>query len=294
MLNCKTISWGFLFFVYSSCLCSEGWPTVYDMYAGAVRNAQWALGGTQGLVMRTRLGFTVSRYYNQYMYGADFTFNRIAGDPLQEDACVDGILLRQDPTGIKAINDGKKTPLFLGGIPDHEMHITRLKDAFPHEVPDARPIGIFTMNEPWECDAAGLTQLIKDHRDQLVQFHYPSPDYAAPAFIDLLRGARDLEHRDEFGHQLAFVHCKAGRGRSATLIAAYLVHTIYKINPVMSLEHVEDYIRSCRPQVKLGEHQKAALQEFYERLQSAGSFENLCRQNQEQIEQRDLEVARTV
>jgi len=54
------------------------------------------------------------------------------------------------------------------------------------------------------------------------QFRMPTPDYVSPQYEDVAKGVAFIEQKIAEGKKV-FVHCKAGRGRSATLVACYLV-----------------------------------------------------------------------
>ena len=56
-----------------------------------------------------------------------------------------------------------------------------------------------------------------------------------------------------------YVHCKAGRGRSTVIVAAYFIkHKNYTVEDAMK------YIRSKRPHVSLHIRQKLVLEKLYE------------------------------
>ena len=56
--------------------------------------------------------------------------------------------------------------------------------------------------------------------------------------------------------ELTYVHCKAGRGRSTTLVICYLIRQMR-----MSPEEAYAFVRTKRPQVCLAEGQWAAVRE---------------------------------
>ncbi len=56
----------------------------------------------------------------------------------------------------------------------------------------------------------------------LEQLHLPTLDYHCPALEDLARGVRFIFEQIAAGRKV-YVHCKAGRGRSATLVLCYLM-----------------------------------------------------------------------
>lgn len=94
-----------------------------------------------------------------------------------------------------------------------------------------------------------------------------------------------------------YVHCKAGRGRSTTIVICYLVSTQMDFNPVITcgqvltsfetsciqVQHKQmtpdaayDYVRSIRPRVLLASAQRQVLfwQDFWQ-SNSVRNFSNL-------------------
>nr|XP_048321833.1 phosphatidylglycerophosphate phosphatase PTPMT2 [Ziziphus jujuba var. spinosa] len=140
--------------------------------------------------------------------------------------------------------------LLLGAVP------------FPKDVPRLKLLGVggvITLNEPYETLVP--TSLYYAHGiDHLV---IPTRDYLfAPSFVDISR-AVEFIHRNASCGRTTYVHCKAGRGRSTTIVLCYLVE--YKnMTPAAAL----DYVRSRRPRVLLAPSQWKAVQEFSERRPS--------------------------
>nr|DAD44552.1 TPA_asm: hypothetical protein HUJ06_002782 [Nelumbo nucifera] len=127
--------------------------------------------------------------------------------------------------------------LLLGAVP------------FPKDVPRLKQLGVggvITLNEPYETLVS--TSLYHAHGiDHLV---IPTRDYLfAPSFADISR-AVDFIHKNASCGRTTYVHCKAGRGRSTTIVLCYLVE--YKhMTPAAALE----YVRSRRPRVLLARSQ---------------------------------------
>ncbi|KAM7512927.1 hypothetical protein LguiB_011802 [Lonicera macranthoides] len=134
--------------------------------------------------------------------------------------------------------------LLLGAVP------------FPKDVPRLKQLGVggvITLNEPYETLVP--TSLYHAHGiDHLV---IPTRDYLfAPSFVDINR-AVDFIHMNASCSRTTYVHCKAGRGRSTTIVLCYLVE--YKhMTPAAALE----YVRSRRPRVLLAPSQWKAVQEY--------------------------------
>lgn len=85
----------------------------------------------------------------------------------------------------------------------------------------------------------------------------PTRDYLfAPSFVDINR-AVEFIHKNSCSGQMTYVHCKAGRGRSTTIVLCYLV--VFKhMTPAAAFE----YVRSIRPRVLLAPSQWKAVKEF--------------------------------
>lgn len=134
--------------------------------------------------------------------------------------------------------------LLLGAVP------------FPSDVPRLKQLGVggvITLNEPYET----LVPSSLYHAHGIDHLVIPTRDYLfAPSFVDINR-AVDFIHRNASSGLTTYVHCKAGRGRSTTVVLCYLVE--YKhMTPSAALE----FVRSRRPRVLLAPSQWKAVQEF--------------------------------
>ncbi|XP_071696444.1 phosphatidylglycerophosphate phosphatase PTPMT2-like [Rutidosis leptorrhynchoides] len=127
---------------------------------------------------------------------------------------------------------------------------------FPKDVPRLKQLdvgGVITLNEPYETLVP--SSLYRAHGiDHLV---IPTRDYLfAPSFVDIDRAVNFI-HMNATRGKTTYVHCKAGRGRSTTIVLCYLVE--YKhMTPASALE----YVRSIRPRVLLAPSQWKAVQEY--------------------------------
>lgn len=141
--------------------------------------------------------------------------------------------------------------LLLGAVP------------FPKDVPQLHQLGVqgvVTLNEPYETLVP--SSLYQTHGiDHLV---IPTRDYLyAPSFVDICR-AVDFIHRNASSGRTTYVHCKAGRGRSTTIVLCYLVK--YKhMTPAAALE----YVRSRRSRVLLAPSQWRAVEDFSKMVKSS-------------------------
>ncbi|CAA0823115.1 Putative dual specificity protein phosphatase DSP8 [Striga hermonthica] len=123
-----------------------------------------------------------------------------------------------------------------------------------HRLKELGVIGVVTLNESYETlvpsslyEAHGIHHLVLPTRDYLF----------APSLADICQ-AVDFIHENTLHKQSTYVHCKAGRGRSTTIVICYLV----KYKQMMPAAAYE-YVKSIRPRVLLASSQWKAVQEFY-------------------------------
>jgi atypical dual specificity phosphatase len=117
--------------------------------------------------------------------------------------------------------------VLLGALPG-EAHVAELKAAGIGAV-------INTCSETCgpvkQYENAGIEQL-----------HLPTVDFTPPKIEDV-RKAVDFIHQQIRHGRKVYVHCKAGRGRSATVVLCYL------ISKGMSPDHAQALILAKRPHV---------------------------------------------
>lgn len=244
-------------------------------------------------IINTRIGFHISRYIARIRDYTSFTFHQIARDQEQQNlktAKSNNICIQWDQSDkIVTIHDGKQTPLIFGSIPTKPQHLDRLKTSFQSNARSGKKIGIYSLNKCWECQTSGLFNLIQNN-PETQHYRYPTADMYAPSFIDILRAVNDLENRDNCGYYVSLVHCKAGRGRSATIVGAYLMHIMHKMHLHTTPDEIEAYLCAHRPEVHLGVAQKEALHHFWAELQTAKTFDNLYQKYIPAIQQRTQEI----
>ncbi len=93
---------------------------------------------------------------------------------------------------------------------------------------------------------------------------YRVPDTAVPGPDVLTDAVAWIEARVEEG-RVVLIHCAKGRGRSATVLAAYLMKT-----EAMSFDDVEALIRSKRPLVKLEARHRVVLESWIDTQRRGG------------------------
>lgn len=134
--------------------------------------------------------------------------------------------------------------LLLGAVP------------FPGDVLRLKAIGVravVTLNESYET-LVPTTMYQNQGIDHLV---IPTRDYLfAPSIGDIRRAVAFIHDHVQHG-QATYVHCKAGRGRSTTVVLCYLVEH-RGMNPIDAFQ----YVRGKRPRVLLATAQWQAVQEY--------------------------------
>ncbi|XP_076958549.1 phosphatidylglycerophosphate phosphatase PTPMT2-like [Bidens hawaiensis] len=135
--------------------------------------------------------------------------------------------------------------LLLGAVP-FPSDVKRLKDLGVG--------GVVTLNEPYETLVP--TSLYRDHDiDHLV---LPTRDYLFAPSLDDISEAVNFIHGKTLLKRSTYVHCKAGRGRSTTIVICYLIQHRH-----MHPDAAYAYVRSIRPRVLLASAQRQAVEEYY-------------------------------
>ncbi|KAL2489689.1 putative dual specificity protein phosphatase DSP8 [Forsythia ovata] len=140
---------------------------------------------------------------------------------------------------------------------------------FPSDVLRLKELGVsgvVTLNESYETlvpsslyKAHGIHHLVLPTRDYLF----------APSIVNICQ-AVEFIHENAFQRRSTYIHCKAGRGRSTTIVICYLVK--YR---QMKPDAAYDYVKSIRPRVLLASSQWKAVQEFYHLKVKANSSSQL-------------------
>lgn len=128
---------------------------------------------------------------------------------------------------------------------------------FPTDVPclkDLGVCGVITLNESYET----LVPTSLYHAHDIDHLVIPTRDYCfAPSLSNIVK-AVDFIHKNALCGRTTYVHCKAGRGRSTTVVICYLVQ-----HKQMMPDDAYNYVRSIRPRVLLASSQRQAVQEYY-------------------------------
>jgi len=120
--------------------------------------------------------------------------------------------------------------------------------------------GVVSMNEDYELKLFGLQseEWNKLGVDRFLQLE-TTDIFSAPSQDKLRTGVSFLkDFLDGDSGESVYVHCKAGRTRSATLVGCYLME-IHRCSP----EEAVHRMRSVRPHILLHKPQWEALREYY-------------------------------
>ncbi|CAN8316490.1 unnamed protein product [Cochlearia groenlandica] len=135
--------------------------------------------------------------------------------------------------------------ILLGAVP-FQSDVLRLKEL--------GVCGVITLNEPYETLVP--SSLYKAYCiDHLV---IATRDYCFAPSMEAICQAVEFIHRNASLGKTTYVHCKAGRGRSTTVVICYLVRHKH-----MTPEAAYAYVRSIRPRVLLAATQWKAVLEYY-------------------------------
>lgn len=149
------------------------------------------------------------------------------------------------------------------------IHLTRLRypEAY-HEILPGLYLGRHLHPHEAEalCQKAGLTHVL-DMTAELPEtpLFRRLPGYHAVPLLDLTGPTpaqlqQVLRHLESAGP--AYVHCAIGYGRSATVLAAYLLQSGHARTPEEAVAH----LRRLRPRVRLSGRQVRSLRMYYEEL----------------------------
>ena len=145
--------------------------------------------------------------------------------------------------------------IILGAIPlKNKKHIEILLD-------DLNIQAVLTLLEPFEWETKGPFSdpvTPEDWLDKKVaHLHIKARDFEPLGENQIEQGVAFLHKYIRQGKKV-YVHCKAGRGRSATVVACYLL----KHGGIKSVEEAINFLKGRRPHIALGPGQLAAIHSY--------------------------------
>ncbi|XP_010451315.1 PREDICTED: putative dual specificity protein phosphatase DSP8 [Camelina sativa] len=131
---------------------------------------------------------------------------------------------------------------------------------FRKDVPRLKQLGVggvITLNEPFET----LVPSSLYNAYEMEHLVIPTRDYLfAPLIADITRAVNFI-HKNALLGKTTYVHCKAGRGRSTTVVLCYLIE-----HKGMTVAAAFEHVRSIRPRVLLHPSQRKVVEEYNNRL----------------------------
>ena len=127
---------------------------------------------------------------------------------------------------------------------------------FASDVPKLAEAGIKGVVNTCEEYAGPFAQY---ERHGIEQFRMPTIDFTHPKLDDVSRAVDFMDTQIEQGHKV-YVHCKAGRGRSATVAICWLMK-----NKGMSAAEAQAFLLTKRPHVNPRLPERPVVQEFEKR-----------------------------
>ncbi|XP_072278013.1 phosphatidylglycerophosphatase and protein-tyrosine phosphatase 1 [Pyxicephalus adspersus] len=150
--------------------------------------------------------------------------------------------------------------VILGALPFRGMSEKLIEEENVH--------GVITMNEEYE------TRLLCHSSQQwealgVEQLRLSTVDFTGvPTLENLQKGVEFVHRHQEKGHSV-YIHCKAGRSRSTTMVAAYLIKR-HKWEPDIATT----FIANIRPHILIHSKQRQMLEMFYQSLTNSESLGN--------------------
>lgn len=110
--------------------------------------------------------------------------------------------------------------------------------------------GVVNMCREWRAHERLYDELL------IRELHLPTIDYDTPRLADVVAACAFIRALDLRG-ETAFVHCKAGRGRSTVVVLCYLV-AFRGLSP----QEADAVVRAARPQITRHKWRDAVVQHF--------------------------------
>jgi protein-tyrosine phosphatase len=155
--------------------------------------------------------------------------------------------------------------IILGAIPlQHQME----------EIKEEGVEAVLTLVEPHELQPGLINPISPENwvENAIMHEQIPANDYVGmPA--DQIQAAVEFIKEQVDQKKTVFVHCKAGRGRSATAVIAYLSLYGDRGLPSGNLELAHAYVKSRRPQINLNPNQLFALEAWADLYRNPAAFE---------------------
>ncbi|MEM6690507.1 MAG: phosphatidylglycerophosphatase and protein-tyrosine phosphatase 1 family protein [Planctomycetota bacterium] len=124
---------------------------------------------------------------------------------------------------------------------------------FAHKVPAMSDAGVRAVVNTCE-EYCGPIKAYERHG--IEQFHMPTTDFTHPQIEDVRRAVDFIQSHVERGH-VVYIHCKAGRARSATVAMAWLM-----AHREMTPDEAQRHLLDKRPHVNPNIAQRPVIQTY--------------------------------
>lgn len=145
-------------------------------------------------------------------------------------------------------------PIYLGALPlKNEGHLEKIIEL--------GVTSVLSMVEDFEMEDGWWNSPVKgrDWEINNIYFkHIQAVDFTPLKRGEIEEGVEYLAKEVNEGHTV-YVHCKAGRGRSASIVIAYLIK-----HQGLSFEEAFNLVKEQRPQINLNKEQTAAILAFFD------------------------------
>lgn len=141
--------------------------------------------------------------------------------------------------------------IILGSIPRDSKDLVSLKNE--------GVTNIMSMNEDWELNEVPISDLDDDEWIGIERVKFSTPDFNPPS-LDTLKSAVDtlISNNNFYNKVKYYVHCKAGKGRSAIVVICYMIKK-NNWEPETAINFVKKH-RNC---ISLNEAQIQSIYDFH-------------------------------
>lgn len=149
--------------------------------------------------------------------------------------------------------------IYLGALPlKNEGHLDQIAESGVTHV--------LSMVEDFEIEDGWFNKPVKQsdwHDHGIVVKHIKAIDFLPLKREEIEEGVAFLSEILD-GSNTVYVHCKAGRGRSATIVIVYLMQV-----EGLSFQEAHDYVKAQRPQINLNKQQRQAIFDYFDIVESS-------------------------
>ena len=130
---------------------------------------------------------------------------------------------------------------------------------FAQDVPQLEQLGVGSVVNTCAEYPGPIDQYKRCNIDQL---RVPTVDFTHPSLASIETAVDYMDQEIAKGHKV-YVHCKAGRGRSATVVACWLMK-----NKGLSAQEAQDHLLKKRPQVNARIKDRPVVQQYEAKIRA--------------------------